>query len=139
MWGFFRITILFCKIYIRLILLVQLYTYHLALLLLNLLLANIATTTSNTIAASTPTAPPAMGPAAMPVSSAPATRAFSGGGIAVKIVVSWLVVVVDGVIVVTGVVTESRSECIGVLRHMQRYFIYTCEGTDVQADWRSWK
>ena len=30
--------------------------------------------------------------------------------------------------------------CIGVLRHMQRYFSYTrtcmCDGTDVQADWR---
>ena len=28
------------------------------------------------------------------------------------------------------------SECIGVLRHMQRYFSYICEDTDVQADWR---
>ena len=28
-------------------------------------------------------------------------------------------------------------EFIGVLRHMQRYFSHTCDGTDVQADWRS--
>ena len=28
----------------------------------------------------------------------------------------------------------SECECIGVLRHMQRYFSYTCDGTDVQAD-----
>ena len=26
---------------------------------------------------------------------------------------------------------------IGVLRHMQRYFSHICDGTDVQADWRS--
>ena len=26
--------------------------------------------------------------------------------------------------------------CIGVLRHMQQYFSYICDGTDVQADWR---
>ena len=26
------------------------------------------------------------------------------------------------------------SECNGVLRHMQRYFSYICDGTDVQAD-----
>ena len=25
-------------------------------------------------------------------------------------------------------------EFIGVLRHMQRYFSYMCDGTDVQAD-----
>ena len=24
--------------------------------------------------------------------------------------------------------------CIGVLRHLQRYFSYICDGTDVQAD-----
>ena len=29
-------------------------------------------------------------------------------------------------------------ELIGVLRHMQRYFSYICDDTDVQADWRSW-
>ena len=28
----------------------------------------------------------------------------------------------------------SECECIGVLRHMQRYFTYICDGTDVQAD-----
>ena len=28
-------------------------------------------------------------------------------------------------------------EFIGVLRHMQRYFSHICDGTDVQADWRS--
>ena len=27
--------------------------------------------------------------------------------------------------------------CIRVLRHMQRYFSYICDGTDVQADGRS--
>ena len=26
--------------------------------------------------------------------------------------------------------------CIGVLRHMQHYFSYICDGTDVQADWK---
>ena len=25
----------------------------------------------------------------------------------------------------------------GVLRRMQRYFSHTCDGTDMQADWRS--
>ena len=31
------------------------------------------------------------------------------------------------------------SKCIGVLRHMQRYFSYIRDSTDVQADWRrSW-
>ena len=25
---------------------------------------------------------------------------------------------------------------IGVLRHMQQYFSYRCDDTDVQADWR---
>ena len=29
------------------------------------------------------------------------------------------------------------SECIDVLLHMQQYFSYICDGTDVQADWRS--
>ena len=29
----------------------------------------------------------------------------------------------------------SVSECIGVLRHMQRYFSHVWDGTDVQADW----
>ena len=28
------------------------------------------------------------------------------------------------------------SECIGVLPHMQQYFSYICDGTDVQADWK---
>ena len=28
-------------------------------------------------------------------------------------------------------------EFIGVLRHMQQYFSHKCDGTDVQADWRS--
>ena len=27
--------------------------------------------------------------------------------------------------------------CIDVLRHMQRYFSYISDGTDLQADWRS--
>ena len=30
---------------------------------------------------------------------------------------------------------ERVSECIGVLRHMQRYFSYICDGTESQADW----
>ena len=29
-------------------------------------------------------------------------------------------------------------EFIGVLRHMQRYFSYICDDTNVQADWRSY-
>ena len=29
-------------------------------------------------------------------------------------------------------------EFIGVLCHMQWYFSHICDGTDVQADWRSW-
>ena len=32
---------------------------------------------------------------------------------------------------------EFEFEFIGVLRHMQRYFSHICDGTDVQADWRS--
>ena len=28
----------------------------------------------------------------------------------------------------------SECECIGVLRHMQQYFSYICDGTDVQVD-----
>ena len=32
---------------------------------------------------------------------------------------------------------EGWVEFIGVLRHMQRYFSHICDGTDVQADWRS--
>ena len=35
-------------------------------------------------------------------------------------------------------VWSCKSECIGVLRHMQRYFSYICDGTDVQADWSRW-
>ena len=31
----------------------------------------------------------------------------------------------------------NEFEFIGVLRHMQRYFSHICDGTDVQADWRS--
>ena len=31
----------------------------------------------------------------------------------------------------------AKSLVIGVLRHMQRYFSHICDGTDVQADWRS--
>ena len=32
-----------------------------------------------------------------------------------------------------------KSEFIGVLRHMRRYFSHICDGTDVQADWnRCW-
>ena len=31
----------------------------------------------------------------------------------------------------------SVYECIGVSRHMQQYFSYICDSTDVQADWRS--
>ena len=33
--------------------------------------------------------------------------------------------------------TANTQVCVlVVLRHMQRYFIYICGGTDVQADWR---
>ena len=31
---------------------------------------------------------------------------------------------------------EFEFEFIGVLRHMERYFSYICDGTDVQVDWR---
>ena len=46
----------------------------------------------------------------------------------------------------TSIVDSSESEfgvffwhsfIIGVLRHMERYFSYIFDGTDVQADWRS--
>ena len=30
---------------------------------------------------------------------------------------------------------DVKFEFIGVLRHMRRYFSYTCDDTDVQADW----
>ena len=30
--------------------------------------------------------------------------------------------------------SDMVSECIGVLRHMQRYFSYICDDTDVHAD-----
>ena len=33
---------------------------------------------------------------------------------------------------------EFEFEFVGVLRHMQRYFSQICDGTDVQADWRSY-
>ena len=32
--------------------------------------------------------------------------------------------------------SEFKFEFIGVLRHMQRYFSYICDGKDVQVDWR---
>ena len=32
------------------------------------------------------------------------------------------------------IISKHWSECIGVLRYMQRYFSYICDGTDVQAD-----
>ena len=32
---------------------------------------------------------------------------------------------------------EIEFEFIGILRHMQRNFSHICDGTDVQADWRS--
>ena len=35
------------------------------------------------------------------------------------------------------IIRSWMSEFIGVLRHMQQYFSLICDGTDVQADWRS--
>ena len=34
----------------------------------------------------------------------------------------------------SAIVVLGLCVCIGALRHMQRYFSYICDGTDVQAD-----